>query len=65
MAIVREMGERLSAVRGKQIVGHRFVGEEQVCVTYENGCRVVINHGDTPFTFAEQNIAARDYAVIE
>ena len=65
LAIVREMGERLSAVRGKQIVGHRFVGEEQVCVTYENGCRVVINHGDTPFTFAGQNIAARDYAVIE
>lgn len=59
----QEFNQRLEAVKGQAIVRHTYIGKEQVKLTYENGCAVLINYGKTPFTYEGHTVPAEDYLV--
>ena len=62
--ISNEFSTALADVKGQSIVKHESVGDEQICVTYENGYRVVLNYADEDFTFNGQTVSGENYVVL-
>jgi hypothetical protein len=55
----------LSAQAEKFIVSHRAVSKDVFVVEYDDGSYVIVNYGDSDFTFRERNVEAEGYLLVE
>lgn len=62
--ISNEFNTALSKVKGQSIVKHESIGDEQICVTYENGYRIVLNYANEAFAFEGGTVEAENYVVL-
>ncbi len=62
LSIYKDMSTRLKDVTGQSIVAHSRDGDV-VVLTYENGCRVLINYGNTDAKILGKTVPARNYVV--
>lgn len=64
LTVTKELQKALDPVADVEMIKHEYIGDEQVCVTYENGYRIVINYGEEAFTFENTTIPSMDYLVL-
>ncbi len=64
LEIYKDMSSRLKAVTGSAMVKHNRISTELVEITYENGCRVLINYGQTDTEINGKTVPAKDYIVL-
>lgn len=60
----KEFSDSFSHLVSQNIISHENINDEVVCVTYENGDRVVVNYGENPFDIYGTQIGAMNYTVI-
>lgn len=59
-----EFKANLSCVYGEQMIEHRVITDDLVCVEYANGIKVYINYGKTDATADGVNVPAKSYVVV-
>ncbi len=64
LEIYKDMSTRLENVTGSAMVKHNRISAELVEITYENGCRVLINYGQTDTEIDGKTVPAKDYIVL-
>ena len=62
--VTSELKTALKDVSGESIVKHEILSDKQVCVTYANGYRIVINYADEAFDFEGNAVKAQNYLVL-
>ncbi|MNI21469.1 hypothetical protein D3C73_749950 [compost metagenome] len=55
----------LGDVQDKFIVGHRILSDQVRETTYENGKKIVINYGVTPYSYGDKIVNAEDYLIVQ
>ncbi len=61
IADASRLAKEMSAVSGSAMVSHERRADGTVCVAYENGCRLVLNYGETPVTVDGVSIDGMGY----
>lgn len=59
-----EFKENLSCVYGEQMVEHRIITDDLICVGYANGVEIYINYGKTDARADGVNVPAKSYVVV-
>ncbi len=57
------MQEAVSQLAGKKIVGHEYLTDD-VTVTVYDSAKVIVNYGETAYTYEGNEIGARDYLIL-
>ncbi|MCC2684694.1 MAG: hypothetical protein K0R75_1593 [Paenibacillaceae bacterium] len=61
----QKFNEALGDVQDQFIVNHQTLAEKVKETTYENGKRIIVNYGLTPFRQGNITVGAQDYVVIK
>ncbi|MNW02791.1 hypothetical protein D3C71_1986330 [compost metagenome] len=46
-------------------MGHRILSDQVRETTYENGKKIVINYGVTPYSYGDKIVNAEDYLIVQ
>ncbi len=62
--VYKEFNEKLGDVWYQNMVEHKRLAEDLVCVTYENGTKIYINYAETAQTVDNITVPSMDYLVL-
>ncbi|MDF2646673.1 MAG: hypothetical protein K0Q73_2478 [Paenibacillus sp.] len=61
----QKWNEALGDVQDQFIVGHRILTDQVRETTYANGKTIVVNYGDTPYTYGDKTVKSEDYLIVK
>lgn len=65
VSLYEELNSRLAPVKKARLVDHRLLTPDVRESIYDNGCRVLVNYGDTAYTLDGTVVPAGDYCLLE
>jgi hypothetical protein len=61
----QKWNEALGDVQNRFITNHRTVASEVRETTYANGKRIVVNYGESPFTYGDKVVQPENYLIVQ